>query len=186
MDGNRILASAPFDDAIDEDIGQVHLFTVAVDLNHDGLINCLDVNGLVMVIVSGTNELLYDLTGDGQVDADDLDEWLIQAGSVNLLSGNPYLLGDANLDGVVDGMDFLVWNRNKFNSTPAWCSGDFNADGVVDGIDFLEWNQRKFTSSDGATAVPEPDMSLVQIVWIVSFAASCWTQKRNVKKPPHQ
>ncbi len=78
-------------------------------------------------------------------------------GAANLDSGSPYLKGDANLDGTVDGMDFLDWNANKFTSTPAWCSGDFNADGVVDGQDFLIWNGNKFMSADGQVAsVPEP------------------------------
>ncbi|GAG87947.1 unnamed protein product, partial [marine sediment metagenome] len=32
----------------------------------------------------------------------------------------------------------------------AWSSGDFNADGFVDGLDFIIWNDNKFTSSDQA------------------------------------
>ncbi|MEM8681600.1 MAG: hypothetical protein AAGF97_19815, partial [Planctomycetota bacterium] len=75
----------------------------------------------------------------------------------HLPSGNPYLLGDANLDGIVDGQDFLIWNANKFTNTDHWCSADFTADGVVDGQDFLVWNANKFTSSDQVIAtVPEP------------------------------
>ena len=35
----------------------------------------------------------------------------------NLASGNSYLMGDANLDGVVDVSDFNAWNSNKFTST---------------------------------------------------------------------
>ena len=38
---------------------------------------------------------------------------------MNLPSGNPYLLGDANLDGTVDGQDFLIWNSNKFQNADA-------------------------------------------------------------------
>lgn len=167
--GTRILISAPFDDTIAEDIGQAHLFTVAVDFNHDGLISCLDVDSLVLEIVAGSNDSVYDLTGDGFVDADDLDEWRVWAGAVNLPSGNAYLVGDATLDGKVDGQDFVAWNDHKFTDTAAWCSGDFNADGSVDGQDFALWNDHKFTSSGGAIAVPEPSMSLVQIVALVSL-----------------
>ena len=32
----------------------------------------------------------------------------------------------------------------------AWSAGDFNADGFVDGLDFIIWNDNKFTSSDQA------------------------------------
>ncbi len=78
----------------------------------------------------------------------DLEVWLILAGAINLANGNPYLNGDANLDGVVDGSDFIVWNQHKFTANSAWCSGDFTADGFVDGQDFIVWNQFKFMSSD--------------------------------------
>ena len=68
-------------------------------------------------IAAATHESLFDLTGDGVVDLDDRDAWLAEAGEVNLGPGRVFLLGDANLDGVVDGPDFLAWNTNKFTSS---------------------------------------------------------------------
>lgn len=132
--------------------------TVSGDFNGDGIYDCTDVDALVGVIVTGSNLPQYDLSGDGQVNHTDLTQWLAEAGAVNLASGNPYLPGDSNLDGMVDGVDFIQWNANKFTMNAAWCSGDFNADGIVDGVDFVIWNQHKFTSADsgGAAAVPEP------------------------------
>ena len=62
--------------------------------------------------------------------------------------GNAYLLGDANLDGTVDGVDFLIWNQYKFTSTTAWTRGDFTVDATIDGGDFLVWNIAKFMTSD--------------------------------------
>lgn len=107
-------------------------------------------------IADGSNSNLeFDLTGDNVVGRADLDAWLALAGAENLDSGNTYLYGDANLDGVVDGTDFLEWNDNKFTNHASWCGGDFSADGVIDGIDFLEWNENKFLSAD-ALVVPEP------------------------------
>ncbi len=88
---------------------------------------------------------------------------------MNLLSQQPYLLGDANLDGTVDGQDFIDWNSNKFTSIAAWTAGDFNVDGVVDGQDFIIWNNNKFTSAD-LTAVPEPAaflLSGLSCLWLV-------------------
>ena len=71
-------------------------------------------------------------------------------------SGNPVQVGDADLDGTVDGLDFHRMEQNKFTHMAAWCAGDFNADGVVDGLDFIKWNDNKFTSADNVAAVPEP------------------------------
>ncbi len=122
----------------------------------NGLYQCADVDALVAQIVASSNTPLFDITGDGFVNADDLTLWLAEAGDANLASHNPYLRGDANLDGDVDGSDFIIWNAHKFTSTAKWCSGDFNADGNVDGSDFITWNSNKFTSADGSTIVPEP------------------------------
>ena len=102
-------------------------------LNGDGDYDCTDVDSLVAEIAAGTNDLTYDLDLDEDVDGDDLTAWLAEAGAANNASGNPYIAGDANLDGSVDVGDFNVWNGNKFTSAAAWCSGDFNADGSVDG-----------------------------------------------------
>jgi hypothetical protein len=125
------------------------------DFNDDGFYNALDIDTLVGVIAAASHNPAYDLTGDGLVNLADRDAWLAEAGGVNLPSGNPYRLGDANLDGVVDGSDFGRWNANKFTAVAAWSRGDFNADGVVDGSDFGIWNANKFTSSDGASRPPE-------------------------------
>lgn len=69
----------------------------------------------------------------------------------------PALLGDANLDGTVDGLDFIIWNNWKFTSGTHWATGDFNGDGITDGQDFIFWNRNKFMSVD--QYVPEPGMS---------------------------
>jgi endoglucanase len=48
--------------------------------------------------------------------------------------------GDANADGKVDGIDYVIWlihyGQNVVNGS---ASGDFNADGKVDGIDYVIW-----------------------------------------------
>ncbi len=74
------------------------------------------------------------------------------AGAANLASGNPYLVGDANLDGVVDVSDFNLWNAHKFTTTAQWTKGDFNADGFTDVSDFNLWNTNKFKTANGNAA----------------------------------
>lgn len=130
-------------------------FTAGGDFNNDGRYDCVDADALVAEIAAGTNTTSFDLTGDGNVDLADLDAWRTEAGHVLTASRNPILEGDANLDGVVDGLDFLAWNAHKFTSAAAWCDGDFNADGIVDGLDFLHWHANRFQASD-TMAVPEP------------------------------
>ena len=120
------------------------------DFTQNGTCDSADIDFLINDITIGDNASIFDLTGDGLVNLADRDEWLVQAGALNLPSGNPYLLGDANLDGSVDVADFNRWNSNKFTNSNRWSSGDFNADGVVDVGDFNIWNSNKFQSSDQA------------------------------------
>ena len=130
------------------------------DFDDNGQYECADVDALVVEIVGGSNNGAFDLDGNGLVNQSDLASWLALAGAENLVSGAAYLSGDANLDGTVDGQDFLVWNNNKFSTTSAWCSGDFTGDGIVDGADFLNWNSNKFQSAD-VDAVPEPSTLMI-------------------------
>jgi hypothetical protein len=151
----------------------------AADFDDDGDYDCQDIDGLVAEIVGGTHSLLFDLTGDHLVNVADRDAWLAAAGAANLASGNAYLLGDANLDGFVDGSDYNTWNAHKFSATAAWCSGDFSADGFVDGSDFNLWNGNKFQSS---SMVPEPvGLLMPLLVWVCSrklMAAAGFRPKR--------
>ncbi|MEM7314120.1 MAG: PQQ-dependent sugar dehydrogenase [Planctomycetota bacterium] len=127
------------------------------DFNEDGNYDCTDIDRLTREIASGENGTVYDLTGDGRVNGDDLDQWLVEAGEARFGPGRSYLVGDANLDGAVDTSDFNIWNANKFMPTPEWCSADFNASGEVDVSDFNLWNVHKFQLSD-SSAVPEPSL----------------------------
>ncbi len=151
------------------------------DFNFDGQLDCTDINLLSAAVASGSNASEFDLNADGTLDLADRDTWLAAAGAENLPSGNAYLSADANLDGVVDGQDFVRWNIHKFSSTSEFCSGDFNMDGQVDGPDFIVWNGLKFQSSDAAratmaaTVVPEPNSALVLLL-VLSTAA--WGLRR--------
>ncbi len=146
----RMLANAVRDTAGNPvPAGSIGSFTISFDtrndpgdFNGDGQLDCDDVDSLTLEIANGTNDVAYDVTGDNLVNMDDLNEWVLN------LKGT--LLGDANLDFVVDTSDFNIWNVNKFTATTGWCAGNFNGDGFVDASDFNIWNVNKFTS------VPRP------------------------------
>lgn len=138
---------------------------VSPDFDNNGLLQCADVDALVLEIVAQTNTASFDLTADGLVNQDDLDRWLDVAGNTNV--GGAYLVADANIDGVVNEEDFAIWLANRFTNVAAWCAGDFNADGSVGGRDLLLWNAHKFQSSD--QQIPEP---AALGLWMVLFLAS--------------
>ena len=138
------------------------------DFNGDLNWDCADIDALVAEVVAGTNNAAFDMNGDGEVNVQDITGaggWLEVGGANNpdQTGGNPFLVGDANLNGSVDVSDFNVWNMNKFTNTAEWCAGDFNADGSVDVSDFNLWNMAKFQSSDVA-AVPEPSCGWVALL----------------------
>ncbi|MEM8679642.1 MAG: zinc-dependent metalloprotease family protein [Planctomycetota bacterium] len=143
------------------------------DFDADGDYSCADIDALTAAIATDQHDLTFDLNGDTLVNQSDLQAWLVEAGREEPANtnGNPYLVGDANLDGLVDGSDFVIWNTSKFTSNSAWCSGDLNADGVVDGADFLQWNDNKFTSAADLTAVPEP--SCVRLLLLCGIVLVC-------------
>ncbi len=152
---------------IDVALGQ-DMTEISGDFNGDGVYDCLDVDDLVDDIVQvkggASPNLAFDLTGDDNVNNDDLTAWLAEAGAEKGFA-SPIKLGDADLDGNVNGADFLIWNSNKFTSDGLWCGGDFDADGFTNGADFLIWNTNKFTSSD-VSAVPEPAAGLLGLLAI--------------------
>jgi hypothetical protein len=57
----------------------------------------------------------------------------LPAGQIKILYT---LLGDANLDGAVNGIDFVILSANFNTSVTGWDEGDFNDDGKANGIDF--------------------------------------------------
>ena len=128
------------------------------DFDGDGICDASDINSLMAEIAAGSDDVAFDMNGDGVVDVLDRDAWLVDAGELNI--GSPYLTGDANLDGAVDVSDFNLWNENKFSTTSRWDFGEFSGDGAIDASDFNIWNSNKFTFSDQVVAVPEPALGM--------------------------
>jgi len=146
----------------------------ACDFNSDSAVNVDDLNLLLQqgpvspgIPLQPSSNGQFDLNGDGVIDNADVDQFLASAASLNGF-GSAYKRGDANLDGIVDGQDFILWNNTKFTNSLLWNDGDFNGDGVVDGQDFILWNNSKFQSSDSVSAVPEPTMGIWFVVLMVA------------------
>jgi hypothetical protein len=80
---------------------------------------------------------------------------------------------DFNNDTVVDGADFLIWQRNLGSGTDN-LTGDANGDGMVNNADLQVW-QGQFGSTVSATAatatVPEPATALLTLLGLAAFAA---------------
>lgn len=144
------------------------------DFNRDGICNLTDLNALlgagplaggIPILMSLTDQ--FDLDGNDVLNTSDVLAWLAEAAQRNGFA-SPYRTGDANLDGVVDGSDFGLWNAHKFTNSLRWDSGDFNADGVVDGTDFGLWNANRFLASDdGVSSIPEPGLGIVIGTWML-------------------
>lgn len=106
------------------------------------------------------------------------------------------LPGDANLDGVVDGLDYLVWANHFETPGGGFTNGDFNADGTIDGLDYVIWTEHYGQSSPdvvaasfagqsfggsarpSASAIPEP--SGLMLAWLAAASLlSCLTGRRR-------
>lgn len=145
----------------------------ACDVNFDQSCDIDDLNAIFALGpidqgVPRTDETeVFDLNGDDVIDMQDVDEWLDGAASYNGFA-SPYNYGDANLDGVVDGLDFIAWNDNRFTASLQWDEGNFDGNGFIDGQDFVAWNENKFTSSG---VVPEPtSLTLASFLVLAVFA----------------
>jgi VCBS repeat-containing protein len=129
-------------------------FTAVGDFNTDGLLDLVDLDALYSQIRSGVYVTSFDLTGDGQLNRLDLEDWL--------LNRKMTLLGDVNLDLSVDASDWNMWFTHRFMSATSYGQGDLNADGVVDVRDWNIINENKFTSAaaPAATARVTPRAAL--------------------------
>jgi len=76
--------------------------------------------------------------------------------------------GDANLDGVVDGLDYNAWSLH-YNQPGGWTGGDFNGSGFVDGLDYNLWSLN-YGCPRAGEPVPEPASAALLIL-------GCWSRR---------
>ena len=126
------------------------------DFSDDGLCTTADIDSLVEVVIADTHTKGFDVTGEGLVTVDDLAQWRAIAAEENGFS-EPYLEGDANLDGVVDAADLNRLALNWNESPNTWSGGDFLAAGTVNASSLnllgVNWGR---SIPLAAQAVPEP------------------------------
>jgi hypothetical protein len=132
--------------------------TVIGDYNNNGELDAGDLDLQASVGIA-TQDLTYDLDGDGKVDFDgDRVMWLHDLKKVPV--------GDADLNGSFTSDDFVtVFTSGLYEtgSAATWVQGDWNGDLVFDSNDFVAafidgyYEQQDPLRGDGAVnAVPEP------------------------------
>jgi hypothetical protein len=82
------------------------------------------------------------------------------------------LLGDADLNGTVNGIDFGIFAANLNKSVSYWDQGDFNYDGIANGIDFglLSVNLNQAVNID-AGVIAQPSQTVATPVTTVATPA---------------
>lgn len=165
-----MITGAPFENA--PPLGTFTFRLITGDLDGSGSHTNADIDLLTDAIVAGSSDAQFDLNGDGAVDLSDHSYW------VDRLFGT--LPGDANLDSVVDGSDFNIWNSNK-GSAATWATGDFNGDQVANEADLMLLQANLFSPSKSvgaaSTVVPEPGSSVMVLLATVSLFAI--SRRRN-------
>ena len=152
------------------------------DLDGNGTCGLADVDALTSAIIRGSMESRFDLNADSLVSVGDLHEWLSMAATENGFS-EPYLPGDADLDGTVGAADLNQVALNWRSAVDRWNEGDFNADGMVDAGDLnsLALNWRESISAAAATsAVPESGTEWLPLLGVFVLATA--TRRESNKK----
>ena len=76
----------------------------------------------------------------------------------------PKLLGDANLDGVVDSRDFISLAEHFGQGGSYLAIGDFNGDGITNALDFnILASDFGHTLQPASVVAPEPDLGLIPL-----------------------
>ena len=152
------------------------LSDLTCDLDGDG--SCLidDLDHLINAIEANADLSTFDLNNDGGVDAVDGPEWLALAASENGFA-EPYLVGDANLDGLVNAEDLNIVGVNWGQPGKTWSQGNFVSTagngglGTVNSADLnalaLNWDQ---SISRRTVAVPETSSFIAALCTLLTWA----------------
>ncbi|MCA9237573.1 MAG: hypothetical protein KDA44_19000 [Planctomycetales bacterium] len=118
----------------------------------------------------------YFVMGTGGSSSSDDFDWLIDNFTVEVFGSNaPANNADFNNDAIVNGADFLIWQRGLgLTDQTDKSNGNANADAVVDGQDLAVWASTFGTSPSAwaaAGSVPEPGAVLLIATACLALAA---------------
>ena len=155
------------------DIGYdvVNTFPLSLcDFDSNGTCDAADIDAMSLRIRDGDFSEQFDVHGDGVID--DLDRAMMIEWHLGRI------LGDADLNDVIDFSDFLALSAN-FGNAGGWAEGDFDGSGTIEFPDFLILSDSFGRSSrhEGQVSVPEPtQIELIVIaVLILLLVGACRT-----------
>src|SRR5207249_1758357 len=108
----------------------------------------------------------------------------VTTGYLRSLENSQFIMGDANLDGVVNALDFTALAADFGSTEGSWNQGDFNNDGIVNALDFnvLATNYgRVLTPASLAISVPEPSTWLPCLI-AVSLRATRYRLRHTLRR----
>jgi len=133
------------------------------DVNQDGVTNGADVASL-HASFGASDDWLKDLNVDGTVNLADVDTLVSDLVRTSF--------GDFNLDRVVDGADFLIWQRGLGAAGARFDQGDATLSGVVAADDLAIWrggfDAVSLVGAAAVAAVPEPGAAKLLAVGILA------------------
>jgi autotransporter-associated beta strand protein len=121
--------------------------------------------------LTNSNGLLY---GVGYADGADGIVSGLTSGQIEVMYT---LLGDANLDGIVNSSDFNILAANFNQSITGWDQGDFNYDGIVNSADFNALAANFNQGGNGG------DVSASDVAALDAFAAANGLSLQSVPEP---
>jgi alpha-amylase len=141
------------------------------DLNSSGTTDSADIAALYANFNNWS--WLMDLNVDGLVNRDDVETLVTE-----VFRTQP---GDFNVDGSIDGADYVLWRKGLASGSTNYMGGDANFDGTVDAADFAAWSSRfgfirqpLMAGGGGAgyAVVPEPaTLPMIALgLWMIGVA----------------
>ncbi len=127
----------------------------------------LFIDALTEVVIAGTNNLVFDLNGDGVVNQDDRFQWVVDETNT--------FFGDSNLDGEFSSEDFVAAfqsaeyeDGDPMNSD--WSSGDWNGDGDFTSADLtFAFEQGGYEIGPRPIGVPEPTALVSCVLGVIGL-----------------
>lgn len=138
------------------------------DFDSSGIVDAIDINLLHVAIQENSADVVFDVDGTGNVDADDVTHL------VEEILGTFY--GDADLNGTVDSNDLnqLGINWQIGDESFCWSDGDFNGDHFVDSEDLNTLGINWQMTSNMAANVSEPRAAPFFLLGLLLAYRSRW------------